>query len=412
MNKNLEEMDFEFLKELRTSQYNILIGLQLINDASKAEQVTKLDKFVDKIDAEIKRRKAEDDKKKVDVAKEVKTESFAKDYTSHKIKTMSHVIVTEVPVFSSGHDVHVWLNKLESYHKLYVANDNSGIMEEHFIQTAKSRLCPEYLHSMLSTSDSTDTFEQMKCYMKKNHASKMSVFQILDTLWEMEQKESESFRDLGLRLDDKATEAENIIEAKFKEWAEANSETSEMSKSDIYKVVSGQVFLQILKAKHRVIYNNICNDLDKTWSAKDIALKAMTYSDRMEKSEDSRNQGTVPDAFAAQRGNISKPKKSKSKDSRNKSRPDKDQDCYSFILTGSCVHGNQCKRKHSQDRRKAFEEATRRENNGDKGDSKPQGGNNDKKANNANQGKSHHASYAAVVGDVPIIPLPTQNFRN
>ena len=56
-------MDFEFLKELRTSQYNILIGLQLIDDSAKAEQVSKLDKFVDKIDAEIKRRKAEDAKK-------------------------------------------------------------------------------------------------------------------------------------------------------------------------------------------------------------------------------------------------------------------------------------------------------------------------------------------------------------
>ena len=56
---------------------------------------------------------------------------------------------------------------------------------------------------MLGSSDATDKFEGMKAYMKKNHASKMSVFQILDTLWEMERTESESYRDLALKLDDK-----------------------------------------------------------------------------------------------------------------------------------------------------------------------------------------------------------------
>ena len=55
----------------------------------------------------------------------------------------------------------------------------------------------------------------MKAYMKKN-AYKMSVFQILDTLWEMEQTESENNRYLAIKLDGKVAEAENIVEAKFK----------------------------------------------------------------------------------------------------------------------------------------------------------------------------------------------------
>ena len=397
MDFDLKEMDLEFIKETRTIQFSKLVDLQLENDDKKKDQINNLKTYVNALNAEVKRRK-EEDKKKVAATKEIKTEGFAKDFTSHRIKTMSHVIVTEVPVFSSGHDVHVWLNKLESYYKLYVANDNSGVMEEHFIQTAKSRLCPEYLHSMLSTSDSIDKFEQMKRYMKKNHASKMSVFQILDTLWEMDQKESESFRDLGIRLDDKAAEAENIILAKFKEWTESKNENSQMNTNDIFKLVSGQVFLQILKSKHPVIYNNICNDLDKTWSAKEIALKAMTFSDRMTSSEDSRNQTTVPDAFAAQQS------------VRN---------CQYFLM-GKCKYGKKCHLLHDEEL-KNFLLSNKSES--DKDDDNDEKSNNklSRKQRREKAKEEEHSSYMAALEEnvrretedwtVPIVPLPTQNFR-
>ena len=82
----------------------------------------------------------------------------------------------------------------------------------------------------------------------------MSVFQILDTLWEMNQTDAESFRDYGIRLDDKAVEAENIIVAKFKEWTETQgSKVSDMTLGDVFKLISGQVFLQNLKNKKQNI---------------------------------------------------------------------------------------------------------------------------------------------------------------
>ena len=407
MNHDLKEMDFDFLKEVRMVQFTNLITLQLTKDPNDASKITALEQYVKKLDAEIKRRNEEGEK--VDKKENVKTESVAKNnFMSHKIKGMSNTIATEVPIFSTSHDVHIWLNKLESYWKLYVANDTSGLMEEHFIQCAKSRVCSEYLHAMLGSSDATNTFEELKAYMKKNHASKMSVFQILDTIWEMDQKETENFRDFGIRLDDKAKEAENIIGAKFKEWAEAN-EGSEMNMSDIYKLVSGQVFLQSLKNKHRVVYNNICNDLDKTWSANEIALKAMTFSDRMASSEDSRNQGSVPDAFIAQRGRNSNSNSNKNSRNQNKSRQENGKpSCWMFTSTGKCPR-EKCNYTHSQEERKIFKEWRGRDdkkgNNKGNG-AKPQNGN-DKNAKNAQP-----ASYAAAVGETPMVPLPTQNFRD
>ena len=419
MDRDLKNMDFDFLKEIRMAQFTNLVNLQLTKNPQDAGKITAIEEFVDKIDAEIKRRNLEDEKGK---KPNISTESSAKDFTSHKIKGMCHVISTEVPIFSSGHDVHPWLSKLESYYKLYVVPDNTGVMEEHFVQSAKSRLCSEYLHSMMATSDATDTFEGMKAYMKKNHASKMSVFQTLDTLWEMGQTDSESFRDYGIRLDDKAVEANQIIVAKFKEFAESNDEnSSEMKSCDIFKLVSGQVFLQELKNKHPVIYNNICNDLDKTWSAKEIALKAMTFKDRMTSSDGSQNQGSVPDAFAVQRGNNSNSNKSNNNkgvrnnnsnnNSKNNSRKNGDQLCHKFLI-GKCTFKN-CRYIHSNEQKAKFKNMFENKTEDNKGsESKPQGGNFDKNGKTGNKGNNQPASYAAAVGETPMVPLPSQNFRH
>ena len=407
MDFELAEMDSKFLQELRMNQYSNLIALQLEKDAQKAGQVTDLTNFVKKLDAEIKRRKKDKkfDEKFVDAKDQVHTEGFATNhYISHQIKSMSNVIATEVPIFSSGLDVHPWLNKLESYYKLYVVEDQTGVMEKHFIQNAKSRLCPEYLHSMLGSSDSTDNFETMKAYMKKNHASKMSVFQALDTLWEMDKKESESYRDFGIRLDDKATELNNIIDAKFKE----SNEGSEMKICDVYKLVSGQVFLQSLKMVNPVIYNNICNDLDKTWSAKEIALKAMTYKDRMASSDDSQNQGNVPNAFSAHNSESFRIEK---RDIKN----------CPFFLKGHCKFGKKCQWLHDEGLRKFINENCEFECDDKNGKSS-----NDRNEKNSNDEKGKKVTFSSYVGtqeesldeedwryngSIPMVPLPTQNFR-
>ena len=400
MNSDLTKMKFKFLEEFRMNQYSNLVTLQLEADPAKAAQVGNLEKFVEKLDAEIERRE-KDDKfvQKFNNSKDqVQTEGFATNhYTSHQIKSMSNVIATEVPIFSSGLDVHTWLNKLESYYKLYVVEDTTGVMEKHFIQNAKSRLCPEYLHAMLGSSDATDKFEGMKAYMKKNHASKMSVFQILDTLWEMEQTESENYRDFAIKLDDKVAEAANIIEAKFKEFCESKGENSkEIKISDVYRLVSGQIFLQTLKHKDRLIYNNICNDLDKTWSANDIALKAMTYKDRMASSDDSNNQGTVPDAFSAQNSESLRIEK---RDIKN----------CPYFLKGNCRYGKKCNQLHDEALKKLFNDKC--ESDCDDKNGKTPNDKKGKEGQHTTYVATHDGGYWINDDSIPMVPLPTQNFR-
>ena len=99
-NIDLKSMEFEFLQEFRMKQYLKLVDLNLEGEGKK-DQANELKAFIVSLDAECKRRETENDKK-VARKENVPTEGFAKDFTSHKIKAMSNVIATEVPIFSNG----------------------------------------------------------------------------------------------------------------------------------------------------------------------------------------------------------------------------------------------------------------------------------------------------------------------
>ena len=408
MNRDPKEFSLAFLKSFLIDQAAKLTDLELENKPEDQQKIRSLTTLVDKLDKELKRRESETEGK--ETKPETSTSVATRDYTSHKIKAMNHTIASEIPVFSSGHDVHVWLNKLDGFYQLYVANekDSKNILEDHFVQNAKSRLCPEYLNSMMASSVATNTFEKMKDYMKKHHASKMSVYQILDTLWEMDQSESDTFRDYGIKLDDKAAEAQNIIKAKYKEWAalETATQDKELTVDDVFKLISGQIFLQSLKNKKHMIYNNLCNDLDKTWSASEIANKAMIYSDRMAQ-DSSQNQSNVPAAFHVKEENKSRqPEKLEA------------QNCYHF-LKGSCKYGDKCLRIHDVKMKKMFQNgSSESEDEEEEIEIKPNKSREKIKKKSKKSKKEKPSVNTAIAGytkypldeSMPIVPLPTQDF--
>ena len=301
---------------------------------------------------------------------------------------MLNTLTSEVPIFASGVDVHIWLSRLDSYYKLYVlyAKDDTGVMERHFVQCALGRICSEYLHPMMADDVTMETYDDMKNYLKQNHASQVTIFQTMDTLWDLDKTESETLRDYGIRLDDKAAEAVNIICAKRKEWlkeAKDPKADTAMSPEEMMKLVSGQVFLQYLKRKDRMVYNNICNDLDKTWTAADISNKAMMYSDRLAPDE-SQNQGSVPQGFSA---------------SKMETRLETPTEvCRTFIKYG-CTKPD-CPRIHDEKLRDMFEEKNTRLTEHTKSDKKKKKhwGNGNKPASNT------------VMSDT-VVPLPTGVFR-
>ena len=263
-----------------------------------------------------------------------------------------------IPTFQSGVDVHTFINSLELYYKLYIVPNKTADMEKLFVRLSTGKMSVEYGSTMTNFEPKIENFESMKTYLKLNHASKMSCYQTLDGMWDLQIQESENFRDFARKLDEKAVEARNIILGKFETAQNAKtaglksttavkseeSADSEMTTKDVFNLFAGQIFLQMLKSKNPNVYNQIVNDLDAVWNAVDIANLAMSYKDRM--ADDENNQATVPSSLTAA-------SKSKSDHKNEKSV----QNCW-FYINGNCRFGDKCHKSHDPFIRKAFQNAS------------------------------------------------------
>ena len=310
-----------------------------------------------------------------------------KTLETQQLKNMVNIITTDVPKFTSAVCVHGWINTIQAYYNLYVKNcgKNKAVFEGHFVQTTLSKIQPDYLNAMTNGDTEIKTFDAMKKYLKENHSSKLSIYQILDTVWDMQKMDVENLRDFGHRLDDKAVEAEGIIEAVFDTTIRSQDPSKSLTRTSVFKLVSGQVFLQYLKVHHCNVYNHIVNDLDSTWSAAEIALKAMSYSDRL-KTDDSEQQAPTPNsAFNA----------SAKSDYAN-------QVCQLYI-TGGCRFGDRCKYKHDDRLRDAV--LSKFKNTGNQSG----GGNPVESTKKGKKKKKNNSSNAqASSNHVETVALPTQ----
>ena len=101
-----------------------------------------------------------------------------------------------------------------------------------FVRLSTGKMSVEYGSTMTKHKPSIEDFESMKSYLKTHHSSKMSCYQTLDVMWELQMLEAENLRDFARRLDEKAVESRNIIEAKFEcflksKTADENIETAD-----------------------------------------------------------------------------------------------------------------------------------------------------------------------------------------
>ena len=331
----LENSTLSSLEQLLTINYNKLLELELEetpNDDAIELMKTKINEILVVINAKNETKTAD-----LKVQKEPKVQIQ---------KELQIALRDNVPTFQSGVDVHSFINALELYYDLYVAPNKSADFEKMFVRLSTGKMSVEYGSTMTKYKPSIEDFESMKSYLKTHHSSKMSCYQTLDVMWELQMLEAENLRDFARRLDEKAVESRNIIEAKFEcflksKTADENIESADknMTSKDVFNMFSGQIFLQMLKAKSPHIYNQIVNDLDAVWNAVDIANLAMSYEVRMAKDPD-QNQALAPSSLTA--------------DSKNseKSR----QTCWWFI-NGKCKMGEKCTRNHDPTLKKSFETA-------------------------------------------------------
>ena len=157
MDEDLTVMDKDEIKNLKKE---LLLKISdLKSDATpKVPKIKMLREDVAELNAELKRRMS--DVKPVEkVDGQTKIE---KDIFSAALKRINNNLATEVPIFSSGQDVHGFLKKLDGYYALDVKSDTTGQMDGQFVKAAKSRLCSEYLNAIGASDVDTSTYDGFK----------------------------------------------------------------------------------------------------------------------------------------------------------------------------------------------------------------------------------------------------------
>ena len=260
--------------------------------------------------------------------------------------------ISKLPKYAPGMDVHVHLNKLTNLYELYVRDrDDATKLEETFVRNAKTQLHDAYLTQLTNSSETVDTYEDFKAYMIKHHQSKETHFQQLNKLWQLEPRESENYVDFAARLENTAHEIQMGIVNK---WKKENNVTTDMTSKAVFDMITSQILIQHIQASHKDCYRFIANDLDKDWTAKEVANRAKTTLDRV-KSESLESPSYVAEVepqwsdspMPHTGGGGNNKKKSTRRDNKKKKKvtPNKNSDCW-FFLDGKCKKGDNCPWKH------------------------------------------------------------------
>ena len=282
---------------------------------------------------------------------ETKTKTQEKQIVHREIMSS----LDSVPMFNPGHDVHLHVSRLANLFEVLVkGRDDSDNLEQTFIRNAKKRMHDSYLTQMINSGKTISTFDEFKTYMVDVHESKQSHFQKLNQLWQMVPREKETFTDLASRLENLAHEVRLSILAK---WKKNNTTHTDIPSKNLFDLVIGQILLtHIQSSKHCDVYRYIASELDTAWTAKEIANRAMTISDRI-KSEsvnagsfliESNTEPSNKPNRPSDGGDDGDKKKLKRKDDKKKSKkvtPNKNQDCF-YYLDGNCKKGDQCGWRH------------------------------------------------------------------
>ena len=90
--------------------------------------------------------------------------------TNFKQKEMK-ISIENVPKFSPGHDVTLFIAKLANLFALFEVETN-GTLEAAFVRSSKARLCEAYLTELVNSKTQTATFAELQCYLTETFESK------------------------------------------------------------------------------------------------------------------------------------------------------------------------------------------------------------------------------------------------
>ena len=224
-------------------------------------------------------------------------------------------VIRNVPKMVIGDSMERFVADMDQIYAVEVKDQVTGLpkLEDEFVRATKRLLINTMFSQMDKSTEDTSTWESLKKYLITNHGSKITMFQHLTRLWNLEPKSEEKLTDFAAKLEDQVHTASTHIKKLFtKKHTAANQQDVEMTADDVFKLVGAMLTSIQVKKNHEDIFRSMIKKMDTHWTASSLAADAQDYIDRLDSNSNIIKTG-------AEVSFLAKAKNSKSSDQKKTS---------------------------------------------------------------------------------------------
>ena len=224
-------------------------------------------------------------------------------------------VIRTVTKMATGDSMEKFVAEMDQIYQVEVEGqlDELPQLEDEFVRGTK-RLLPHVMFSQLSKSgEDTSKWDTLKKYLIKNHGSKITMFQHLTRLWNLEAKPEDKLTDFGAKLEEEThTAAMHIKELFTKKHSKQGQQDVQMTADDVFKLMAAMLASIQVRKNHEDIFKAMIKKMDNHWTASSLVADAQDYVDRLGATNNVTKTG-------AEIAFVAKPKNSKSSDQKKSS---------------------------------------------------------------------------------------------
>ena len=226
-------------------------------------------------------------------------------------------VIRNVPKMVTGDSMERFVAEMDQIYEVEVKDQVADLpkLEDEFTRATKRLLTNVMFAQMAKSGDDTSTWALLKKYLITNHGSKITMFQHLARLWNLEPKPEEKLTDFGAKLEEQVhTASIHIMKLYTKKHSIAGQAPVQMSAEDVFKLVGAMLASIQVKKSHEDIFKAMIKKMDDHWTASSLVADAQDYVDRLGTTNDVTKTGAEVSFLAKSKNTKSSdPKKSSGK---------------------------------------------------------------------------------------------------
>ena len=193
-------------------------------------------------------------------------------------------VVRTVQKLATGDSIERFVSELDQIYEVEVKPHVGNLqrLEGEFVRASKRLLTFQMFSQMEKSGTNTATWATLKKYLVTNHGSKITMFQHLTRLWNLELKPDEKLTDFGAKLEEQIHAASlHIMKTFSKEHTVNGAAAAVMSADDVFKLIGAMLASVQVRKHHEDIFKSMIKKMDTHYTAASLLADAQDYVDRL-----------------------------------------------------------------------------------------------------------------------------------